>query len=79
MEGLLDVDDAAAALNLSPWTVRAYWRQGKLHAVKIGARLLFEPASIREFVARCKAQTRCPMGVRQVRDAATQEFSGEAE
>jgi hypothetical protein len=60
MESLLDVNGAAAALNLSPWTIRAYWRQGKLKGVKIGARLLFEPASILEFIDHCRVQTKNP-------------------
>ena len=36
MNQLYDVNAAARQLAVSPWTVRAYIRQGKLHPVRIG-------------------------------------------
>ena len=36
MEQLHDVRSAARLLAVSPWTVRVYIRQGKLHPVRIG-------------------------------------------
>lgn len=50
MEKLLDVETAAEALSLSPWSIRAYIRQGKIRAVRIGRRVLIEPAEIRRIV-----------------------------
>jgi hypothetical protein len=60
LEDLRGVNDAAACLNLSPWTVRYYWKTGQLRGVKIGRRVLFEPEELRNFVARCKANTQRP-------------------
>jgi len=36
MNQLYDVNTAARQLAVSPWTIRAYIRQGKLHPVRIG-------------------------------------------
>jgi excisionase family DNA binding protein len=46
----LGVRQAAEAVGLSHWTLRAYVRQGKIKAVKIGRRLLIEPAELQRLV-----------------------------
>jgi predicted site-specific integrase-resolvase len=46
MEPLLNVNDVARVLCISPWTVRAYVRTGKLQPVRIGKRILFTEAEI---------------------------------
>jgi excisionase family DNA binding protein len=46
MDSLKSVEEAAATLGLSPWTVRLYLRQGKIRPVRIGRRVLIEPQEI---------------------------------
>jgi excisionase family DNA binding protein len=41
---------AAEAVGLSHWTLRAYARQGKIRAVRIGRRLLIEPGELQRLV-----------------------------
>lgn len=50
MNPLLDVAGAAQLLAVSPWTVRAYIRQGKLRAVRIGRLVRLEGSEIQAFV-----------------------------
>jgi excisionase family DNA binding protein len=50
MERLYDVNGAAQLLAVSPWTVRAYIRQGKLRAVRIGRLVRLEVSAIQSFV-----------------------------
>jgi excisionase family DNA binding protein len=56
---LLDVNDVAEALRVSPHTVRRWAGQKKLTKVKLGSRTLFDPADVARFVeqARAAAQT----------------------
>jgi len=54
MKPLFDVNGAAQLLAISPWTVRAYIRQGKLHPVRIGRLVRIEETEIQEFVAGAK-------------------------
>ena len=51
---LWNVEQAAAALAISPWTIRAYIRQGRLMPVRIGRRILFEPDECQRFLKTCK-------------------------
>ena len=44
MTALLDLKEAGRLLSISPWTVRAYVRAGKLNPVRIGRRVLLEEA-----------------------------------
>ena len=46
----LGVRQAAEAVGLSHWTLRAYVRQGKLKALKIGRRVLIEPNELQRLV-----------------------------
>jgi excisionase family DNA binding protein len=47
---VLDVKEAGAALSISPWTIRKYITDGKLRAIRIGRRVLVEPAELRRLV-----------------------------
>lgn len=47
---VLDVKQAAVVLSISPWTIRRYVTQGRLKSVRIGRRLLFEPAELQRLV-----------------------------
>lgn len=51
---LWNVSEAAAALALSPWTIRLYVRQGKLRPVRVGRRVLLEPDECQRFLKVCK-------------------------
>lgn len=56
MNQLYDVKAAAHVLAVSPWTVRAYIRQGKLTVVRIGRLVRLERDDLEQFVlnAKCK-------------------------
>jgi excisionase family DNA binding protein len=54
---LWNVEQAAAALAISPWTIRAYIRQGRMMPVRIGRRILFEPDECQRFLTACKKST----------------------
>ncbi|MFZ5447050.1 MAG: helix-turn-helix domain-containing protein [Thermodesulfobacteriota bacterium] len=47
---LLNIDDAAERLNISSHTVRGLVRQRKITFVKLGARVLFRPQDLEEFI-----------------------------
>ena len=47
---LISIREAAAAIGLSPWTVRQYIRRGKIRGVKIGRRVLIEPGELERLV-----------------------------
>jgi len=51
---LWNVEEVAKALAISPWTVRSYIRQGRLQPVRVGRRVLFEPAECERFLKSCK-------------------------
>jgi excisionase family DNA binding protein len=55
MTALLDLKEAGRLLSISPWTVRAYVRAGKLNPVRIGRRVLLEEAELQRFVEESKA------------------------
>jgi len=50
------VKDAAAALNISHWSIRKYIRQGRLRAVRIGRRVLIEPAELQRLIAQGRTE-----------------------
>lgn len=56
---LLTLLAVGKALCVSPHTVRAWVRKGKLHPVRICRRLLFDPAEIQRFIAEAGEQP-CP-------------------
>ena len=47
---LLDIDGAAQRLNISPHTVRALVIHRKITFVKLGARVLFRPQDLENFI-----------------------------
>ena len=50
MDQLHDVGSAARLLAISPWTVRAYIRQGKLHPVRIGRLVRLTSEELERFI-----------------------------
>ena len=47
---LMDVNDVAKALRVSPHTVRRWASQKKLSRLKLGSRTVFDPAEVARFV-----------------------------
>lgn len=56
-ERLLTLIEVADALRLSPHTIRAFVRKGKLSPVRICRRLLFRVADIERLIAECAADS----------------------
>ena len=46
MTELLSIEDAAKALCLSPWTVRAHLKRGAIKPIRFGRRVLISRAEI---------------------------------
>ena len=46
----LGLKEAADAVGLSHWTLRQYIREGKISAIKLGRRVLIEPAELERLV-----------------------------
>ncbi len=59
IEPLLDLKQTNRVLNLAPVTIRKLVRQGKLSAVRLTHKLLFEQAELRRFIA---AHRNTPVG-----------------
>lgn len=55
MEALHDVRDAAQLLAVSPWTIRAYIRNGKLRPIRIGRLVRIEDQELRRFVGEARS------------------------
>jgi excisionase family DNA binding protein len=47
-----NVEEAAAALGVSPHTVRAWLRQRRLPYLKLGRRVLLDPEAVERFKAK---------------------------
>jgi excisionase family DNA binding protein len=47
---LWNVKEAGTALGISPWTIRRYISDGKLQTVRLGRRVLLEPAECRRLL-----------------------------
>jgi excisionase family DNA binding protein len=56
MKPLWSVEKAAELLGLSPWTLRAYIRDGRLRPVRLGRRVLLEESELERFVTEGKNQ-----------------------
>jgi excisionase family DNA binding protein len=52
----IGVKDAAASLGLSHWTLRAMLRDGRLQGVRIGRRVLVEPAELERLVRQGRSE-----------------------
>ena len=48
----LGLKEAADAVGLSHWTLRQYIRKGKVQAIRLGRRVLIEPAELQRLVER---------------------------
>jgi excisionase family DNA binding protein len=48
----IGVKEAAASLGISHWSIRKMIRQGRLRAVRIGRRVLIEPAELKRLIER---------------------------
>ena len=55
MEPLMTAAQTAKALCVSPRTVWTLTQEGALACIRIGRRVLYAPADIRAFIARCRA------------------------
>jgi excisionase family DNA binding protein len=55
MNQLFDVRGAAQLLAVSPWTVRAYIRQGKIIPIRIGRLVRIDAGEIQRFIEVAKA------------------------
>lgn len=60
MNQLYDVKAAARRLAVSPFTIRLYIRQGKLHPVRIGRLVRLDEEELSRFVASNKASGQQP-------------------
>jgi excisionase family DNA binding protein len=54
MDALLDINSVARLLSLSPWTVRRLIFDGRLAPVRLGRRVLVEPAEVERFVTQAR-------------------------
>ncbi len=61
---LSTLSEVAQALNLSPHTIRALVRRGKLHPVRICRRLLFDPNEVAGFVSGIASERVSPMALK---------------
>jgi excisionase family DNA binding protein len=57
IEPLLSIPETSEILGISRWTATLYVRTGRIAKIKIGRRILIEPAAVRDFIARCRANT----------------------
>ena len=54
----LGLREAAQLTGLSHWTLRQYIRTGRLQAVRIGRRVLLEPAELERLIAAGKSEAK---------------------
>jgi excisionase family DNA binding protein len=52
---LVGVEDSARLLGVSPWTIRAWVRAGKLRPIKLCRRLLLEQTELERFVESARS------------------------
>jgi excisionase family DNA binding protein len=56
MPRLYDVEKTAELMSISPWTVRAWIREGRICPVRIGRRVLVEASEISRLIDSCRAR-----------------------
>jgi hypothetical protein len=56
----MDVCSAAEVLGISPFTVRLYIKQPKLIPIRIGRRVLLDPAETERFLAEARGAQKKP-------------------
>jgi len=54
IEPLKDIQEAAEILRRSHWTIRRDVRAGKIRCIRLGRRILFEPAELRRLIAQSR-------------------------
>jgi excisionase family DNA binding protein len=65
MEQLLNNQQAAELLNISPHSLRGYVSRKMIPFIKIGRRTLFDPADLRAYIESRKISPRQRQGARQ--------------
>ncbi len=55
---VIGIKDAATLLGISPWTIRKFIRIGKLPFVRVGRRVLIEPAALERLIEAGRRQAR---------------------
>ncbi len=55
---LLNVQDVASLLRVSPYTVRRWDAQGKLRGLRLGRRVLWHPDQVTAFVEEARQVTK---------------------
>jgi len=53
---VISVKDAAQSLGLSPYTLRNWIKQGKIPSVRLGKRVMIEPSTIQQLLAKGRTQ-----------------------
>ena len=56
MTALMSIEEAAGLLRISPWTVRAWIREGRLRPVRLGRRVLLSETELERLVTESQAQ-----------------------
>jgi excisionase family DNA binding protein len=59
IEPLQSIESAAKTLSLSPWTLRAYIRQGRIRPVRIGRRVLLSNDELKRLIEEGKRAGGC--------------------
>jgi excisionase family DNA binding protein len=52
----VDIREAARLVSLSPYTIRAYVKSGRLASVRVGRRVLIEPREITRLIEKGRTQ-----------------------
>jgi excisionase family DNA binding protein len=53
---VVDIQEAARLTSLSPYTIRAYIKNGRLASVRVGRRVLIEPREIARLIEKGRTQ-----------------------
>jgi excisionase family DNA binding protein len=65
---LFTVTDAAQILSISPWTVRAYIRDGKLTPVRVGRLVRLDQQELENFISQAKVPAALPQSIEKGND-----------
>ena len=58
MNRLFNINAIAETLSLSPWTVRALIRNGRLNPTRIGRRVLVGESELSRFITECQQESK---------------------
>jgi excisionase family DNA binding protein len=61
----LDIETAAKAISVSPWTIREWIAQGKLPAARLGRRVCVTPEALQNLVKQGTRQAALPEPAKQ--------------